>query len=72
MPKVDFYSARHSWATIARNELGIDKGTVSDALNHIDEDMAITDRYIKRDFANINKANRKVADYVLGLVKKER
>ena len=72
VPKVDFYSARHSWATIARNELGIDKGTVSDALNHIDEDMAITDRYIKRDFANINKANRKVADYVLGLVKKER
>lgn len=63
--KIDFYSARHSWATIARNDLGIDKGTVSDALNHIDEDMAITDRYIKRDFTNINKANRKVADYVL-------
>ena len=64
--KIEFYSARHSWATIARNELGIDKGTVSDALNHIDDDMAITDRYIKRDFKNINDANRKVADYVLG------
>ena len=63
--KVEFYSARHSWATIARNDLGIDKGTISDALNHIDDDMAITDRYIKRDFTNINKANRKVADYVL-------
>ena len=66
VPKIDFYSARHSWATIARNDLGIDKGTVSDGLNHIDEDMAITDRYIKRDFTNVNKANRKVADYVFG------
>ena len=63
--KIDFYSARHSWATIARNDIGIDKGTISDALNHIDDDMAITDRYIKRDFSNINKANRKVAKYVL-------
>ena len=63
--KINFYSARHSWATIARNSLGIDKGTISDALNHIDESMDITDRYIKKDFSNINKANRKVADYVL-------
>lgn len=65
--KVEFYSARHSWATIARNDLGIDKGTISDALNHIDDNMAITDRYIKRDFSNINIANRKVADYVFSL-----
>ncbi len=64
--RINFYSARHSWATIARNDLGIDKSTISDALNHIDDDMAITDRYIKRDFSNINKANRKVADYVFG------
>lgn len=70
VPKMDFYSARHTWATIARNDLGIDKGTISDALNHIDEDMAITDRYIRRDFTVINKANEKVAKYVFGKKKK--
>lgn len=68
--EVSFYSARHSWATIARNDLGIDKGTISDALNHIDEGMNITDRYIKKDFSNINKANRKVADYVFEKARK--
>lgn len=63
--QITFYSARHTWATIARNELGIDKGTISDALNHIDDSMAITDRYIKKDFSQINKANFKVIEFVL-------
>jgi integrase len=60
-----FYSARHSWATIARNELNIDKYTVHEALNHVDKNMEITDVYIKKDFSRINEANRKVIDYVI-------
>lgn len=60
-----FYSARHTWATIARNDVGIDKYTVHEALNHIDEDMKATDIYLKRDFTQIDKANRATIDYVL-------
>jgi len=60
-----FYAARHSWATIAINDVGIDKYTVHTALNHVDEAMKITDIYIKKDFSIIDDANRKVIDYVL-------
>ena len=63
---VTFYSARHSWATIARNDCGIDKGTVNDALVHVDREMSITDLYIKKDYRLINEANKKVIEYVFG------
>lgn len=61
-----FYAARHSWATIATNDCQIDKYTVHEALNHVDPTMAITDIYIKKDFRNVDIANRKVLDYVFG------
>ena len=61
---ITFYSARHSWASIARNKLRIDKYTIHEALNHVVDDMAITDRYIKKDFSIINDANKKVVEYV--------
>lgn len=61
---LEFYAARHSWATIALNKVGIDKYTVHAALNHVDETMRVTDIYIERDFVNENKANAKVVKYV--------
>lgn len=63
---LEFYAARHSWATIALNKVGIDKYTVHSALNHVDEAMKVTDIYIERDFINENKANAKVVKYVFG------
>lgn len=66
LPDFSFYAIRHTWATIARNDLGIDKYTIHDALCHIDHDTAIDDLYIKKDYKNINIANRKVADFVFG------
>ena len=63
---LEYYAARHSWATIAVNKVGIDKYTVHAALNHIDEAMKVTDIYIERDFVNENKANAKVVKYVFG------
>ena len=63
---LEFYAARHSWATIALNKVGIDKYTVHAALNHVDETMKVTDIYIERDFVNENKANAKVVKYVVG------
>jgi len=58
---LEYYAARHSWATIARSAaVGIDKATVHEALNHVDEKMKITDIYIDRDWSVIWDANRKV------------
>jgi integrase len=62
----EYYAARHSWATIALNKVGIDKYTVHAALNHVDASMRVTDIYIERDFVNENKANEKVVKYVFG------
>ena len=63
---LEYYAARHSWATIALNKVGIDKYTIHAALNHVDDAMKVTDIYIERDFVNENKANTKVIKYVFG------
>lgn len=61
---LQFYQARHTWASIARNDLRIDKYTVNDALCHVDKEMRVTDLYIKKDFTLVNEANKKVVDFV--------
>lgn len=60
---LQFYQFRHSMATTARNELGIDKATVDEMLNHVGSNR-IADIYIKKDYKQINIANKKVVDYV--------
>ena len=58
---LEFYAARHSWATIARSAaVGVEKATVHEALNHVEEQMKVTDIYIARDWSVIWDANRKV------------
>lgn len=59
---LEFYAARHSWATIALNVAEVDKYTVHTALNHVDESMKITDVYIEKDFGIIARANEKVLE----------
>ena len=61
---LQFYSARHSFATIAANDLRIDRYTVNLMLNHTDNSMKVTELYIKEDFGPINDANKKLLDYV--------
>jgi integrase len=64
IPDLEFYAARHSWATIARNDLNTDKSTIDEALNHVDKNLSVTDLYIKKDFSIINKVNKSVLDYI--------
>lgn len=53
------YAARHSWASIARSkDVGIDKATVDDCLNHSVTKLA--DIYIDRDYRVFDAANEKV------------
>lgn len=48
---ITFYFARHSWATIARNECDISFDTIHEALNHARSgDERVTDIYIKKDY----------------------
>lgn len=61
---LEFYSARHSFASIAQNKVGIDPYTVHESLNHAVREMNITKIYIDKDWGPINQANRKVLDFV--------
>lgn len=57
---LQFYAARHSWGTFARNNAKVDMYTVHTALNHVDADMKVTDIYIKKDNTIIEDANKAV------------
>ena len=61
---LNFYAARHSMATIALNEVFIDKITVHEMLNHKMPRFHATDIYICKDFDKINRANFRLMDYV--------
>lgn len=52
--------ARHTWATLARNECGVTKDMVAECLNHAGG--TVTDVYIARDWSRVWEANRKVLD----------
>ena len=64
---VTMYVARHSWASIARNECAVSKDDISLALNHrsADKGSQVTDIYLRKDWSMIDRANRKVIDYLI-------
>ncbi len=62
--KVTTKWARHTWATIARNECRINKDDVALCLGHEDTDNRVTDMYIKYDYSIIDESNRKVIDFI--------
>jgi integrase len=64
VPGLQFYAARHTWATIGSNEAGVDKYVIHEGLNHADPEMKTTDVYIRRDWEPIDRANRQILDYV--------
>lgn len=61
---LEFYAARHTWATIALNDAGVDKYTVHAALNHVDDSMKVTDIYLRKSWDPIDRANRAVLDLI--------
>lgn len=65
LPTMTSYALRHSWATIARNEVGASEEDVAFALNHISAHK-VTDRYIRKDYARVDKLNAEVVKLVLG------
>lgn len=63
------YYARHSLATIARNDCGISKDDINLLLNHAEADkgMKVTDAYLAKDWSMFDRANRKVLDLILNV-----
>lgn len=59
--RLTFYSARHTWATLAYSA-GVDKSIINDCLCHVDESMRVTDIYIAKDWERLWKANETVLD----------
>lgn len=66
IPPISMYWARHTWASIARNDLDIDLQTVADGLGHKPpKEYKVTMIYIKKkDWKRVDEANRKVIDYI--------
>ena len=62
-PDISSYWMRHSWATIAYNDLDIPKDVIAQGLGHGKND--VTETYIRRDERKIDEANRRILDWVL-------
>ena len=65
--RLQFYQFRHSWASIARNDLKASAYDVDAALNHKSKTNALLDVYVKRDYTIINELNKRVIEYVFNL-----
>lgn len=59
------YWFRHTWATIARNDCNISKDDIDLCLGHAGNNP-MADVYIRPDWSRVDRANRKVLDYVFG------
>lgn len=63
-PELTTYFARHTWATIAYNDLQIPKDIIAQALGHSGSET-VTDIYLDKDPKLVDAANRRVLDWVL-------
>lgn len=54
-----FGGARHSWGTIARNVVKVEKATIDEALAHVG-DFRVTDMYVARSWELAREANERV------------
>ena len=62
VPKLNFYYARHTMASICANKLNIDIARVDEMLNHSDPKLSLARVYIEKDFTPLWEANRKLID----------
>jgi len=67
IPKLQFYSFRHSFGNLARNACRKSKDDVALALNHIDQARKTTDIYLAKEWIIIDE----VQEAVLNLIRSE-
>lgn len=66
IPGMTFYWARYTWATLA-DKIGISEKEISKGLGHVDVSVA-GKFYISYDWTKVDRANRKVIDYILNSI----
>jgi len=59
---ITFYWARHTFASVARNDCRVSKDDVALALNHVDEGNRTTDIYIAKDWRIVDDVQCKVIE----------
>ena len=65
LPPITMYWARHTWATLAHGDLGVDIETISAALGH-QSGKSVTWLYVrKKEYSKIDDTNRRMIDYLL-------
>ena len=64
IPGLYFYQARHSFATIAHNELRYSMEDVGKCLTHVPV-MKVTAGYVREDYSIVDEVNKAVADFIL-------
>lgn len=62
---LEFYSARHTFASIARNKCKLPMDYVSKALNHSQTKYATTDVYIDEDWSIVDEVQKSVIRYII-------
>lgn len=62
---LNFYQARHTFATLSRNLMRFSKSDVDEALSHVGG-MDLADVYIAKDFSIINDNNARLLERVFG------
>ena len=64
---VTFYWARHTFASVARNDCRMSKDDVALALNHVDEGHRSTDIYIEKDWGIVDYVQENVTNLLQNL-----
>lgn len=62
---LEFYAARHTFASIARNKCNLPMDYISKALNHTDTSHSTTDLYIEEDWSIVDRVQKAVIDKVI-------
>ena len=66
---ITFYWARHSFASIARNDCRFSKDDIALALNHVDNGHSVTDIYIAKDWNIVDEVQDAVIAKLYGIKK---
>jgi len=69
IPSLTMHCARHSFASIARNNCRFSKDDIALALNHVDNGHSVTDIYIAKDWSIVDEVQDAVIAKLYGAKK---
>jgi hypothetical protein len=64
IPRLKFYSLRHSFGSIARNNCRLELDFIGEALNHVEHGRSTTKIYIEKDWSIVDEVQTAVIAYV--------